>query len=142
MLDFGVNVAMQCVLRIHTDGSHAGTVLRLRHAELTLAGNKLATGSWHWHWRCHCHWQCQHTVIISAWTLRVFQLVSAGSTIQICSSFKKDIVFCTQRSGNPPCISASQPPLECRRSYCARPFIICIYYAMCSSPLHLIHHKF
>ena len=33
VLDFGVNQAMQCSLKIETDGTLAGTALRLRHAE-------------------------------------------------------------------------------------------------------------
>lgn len=48
VLDFGVNQAMQCLLRIETDGSHAGTTLRLQTAEqvsstgeLLFAGNTI-----------------------------------------------------------------------------------------------------
>ena len=33
VFDFGVNQAMQCVLRIETDGSLGGTALRLHHQE-------------------------------------------------------------------------------------------------------------
>jgi hypothetical protein len=33
VLDFELNQAMQCTLRVETDGTAAGTVLRLRHAE-------------------------------------------------------------------------------------------------------------
>jgi alpha-L-rhamnosidase len=33
LLDFTFNQAMQCTLRIETDGSHAGTTLRLHHGE-------------------------------------------------------------------------------------------------------------
>ena len=34
-------------------------------------------------YHCHWHWHCHHRVIISEWTLRVrvFQLISAGSTL-------------------------------------------------------------
>ena len=44
ILDFGVNQAMQCTLRIETDGSHAGTTLRLQTAEQVSSSGELVFG--------------------------------------------------------------------------------------------------
>ena len=45
LLDFSVNQAMQCTLRIETDGSQAGTTLTLHHGEQADATGSLVVSN-------------------------------------------------------------------------------------------------